>query len=69
MAQAMPTDTIIQNAQKHNYAPLRYPTGELLRRRCPECYTIGSAIIFRHQKDDGLVDIYACKCGYRQLGF
>ena len=64
----MSMETIIENAKQHGYAPLRYPTGELLRRRCPECWTPGAMVIFRHQKDESTVDIYACQCDYRQLG-
>jgi len=59
MAQPMPTETIIQNAKKHDYVPVRYPTGELLLTLCPKCNTPGS-VIFRHQTDESTVDIYAC---------
>jgi len=64
----MSMETIIENAKQHGYAPVRYPTTrELLRRRCPECWTPGAMVIFRHQ-DESLVDIYACECGYRRYG-
>ena len=65
----LPMEAVIKNAQKHGYAPLRYPAGGLIRRRCPECWGTGAILIFRHQTDDGAVDIYACQCGYRQLGY
>lgn len=62
-------DKIIENAQEKGYAPLSYPAGGLIRGKCPQCNTIGSALIFRHQTDESLVDIYACQCGYRQFGY
>jgi predicted RNA-binding Zn-ribbon protein involved in translation (DUF1610 family) len=67
MAQ-IPMETIIEKAKQHGYAPVRYPTGELLKRRCPECWTPGAMVIFRHETDKSTVDIYACECGYRRYG-
>lgn len=58
-------NTIIENAKKQGYAPLSYPAGGLIRRRCPECWTVGGVVIFRHQTDEDKADVIACECGYR----